>query len=193
MLYYVPIGRSAIERSPGANSTSSCSLGRSVGPIDTCTVVLGSLCPRRQFPLGPSTLSGRRGPRTNGGSPPNSALEPTRLFDPKLDDEPLAQGPDQGVQPPGDLDEYFWLNKTQYEPLTLTVAYPLFRRAPWQAKWSHSFVRQQAVLCCLARRDFPRARDCLRELWMHGRAMEPLSRGLARKMLPGLPPRPIPH
>jgi hypothetical protein len=183
-LYYVPIGRSAIERFPGAETIipqialsdevwvrlspaqwySDPFVGDGnylwVPPPCLADVALEQMAEAHQI----------RPWNTHAFLVPNLMTHRWR--------KSLTKACDLLVTLP--FDDDIWPKKTQYESLTLAVAFPLLRRAPWRAKRSNFFVQQRTVLRGLSRGDFPRARDCLRELWLYARTMDPLSRGLAR-------------
>ena len=91
------------------------------------------------------------------------------------------------------FDDNNWPQSTQFEPLTLAVAFPLLSRNPWRVKRAHFLQERSLELRGLRKRNFAFAWDYLRKLWLQAWTMDPLPGSVACPLLQGSSRRPIPQ
>lgn len=79
-----------------------------------------------------------------------------------------------------------WPGETQHERLTLAIAFPLLRRAPWRVKRTNFFKESRSKVRSLPRDDFAHTRNYLLQLWISARALEAVSGSVPFGMLPSV-------
>jgi len=81
------------------------------------------------------------------------------------------------------FDDDVWPKETEFELLTLAIAFPLLAREPWRVKQTDFGAQRSCPVRGLQWESFTHVRDYLRKFWVQSRALEPMPGSLACSLL----------